>query len=99
MGNPSRKPRTENKTYYNIRSTEINDNNMILCEKYFKTKNECSSYYKCCPRLIGYKIKNKNDRNSGKLKNILLYKCKEPIQYQRNEIDISKNFKVDELTL
>lgn len=89
MGNP---PRTSNKTYYNIKSVEVNNKKEPLAEKYFKTKKECSEYYNCCQRTIGNKLKNENKKNTGKLKNILLYKCKELIQYETIEKDISKKF-------
>jgi len=85
-------PRTENKTYYNIKSVHLNDDNEPITEKYFKTLTECGLYYKCSKRLIGYKIKDVNKKNIGKLKNINLYKCKEPIQYEpRVEKDISRD--------
>jgi len=89
MGNP---PRKENKTYYNIKCIETNNKNEPLAEKYFKTKQDCSVNYKCSPRLIGYKLRDGNRKNTGKLKNILFYKCKEPIQYEIIEKDISKKF-------
>lgn len=87
-------PRTQNKTYYNIKSVEVNDDNEEITEKYFKTMTECGRHYKCCQRLIGYKladVENKR-KNIGKLKNVNLYKCKELIQYEpRIEKDISKD--------
>lgn len=85
-------PRTANKTYYNIKSVHFNDENEPITEKYFKTILECSLFYNCSQRLIGYKLKDVNKKNIGKLKNIQLNKCKEPIQYEpRVEKDITRD--------
>lgn len=88
MGNP----RKANKTYYNIKAVELNYNNLPLVERYFKTKIDCSKFYNCSDRLIGYKLKENNKKNTGKLKNIMFYNCKELIQYEIIEKDITKKY-------
>ena len=90
MCNVSRS-RTKNKTYYNIKCVELNDNNEPTSEKFFKTMKECGSYYNCSTRLIGYMLQDIN-KTSKKLQKVKLYKCKEPIQYLPPiEMDISKD--------
>jgi len=87
--------RTNNKTFYNLKTVEINENNEPLSENYFRTLEECGKYYKCSSRLIGYKIKDDNKNTKGKLYNILIYKCKERIQYDLIEKSINRNFNID----
>ena len=87
----TRKPRSCNKTTYNIRSLEIDDDLQPVAERFWKTMLHCGEFYNCSQRLIGYKLKDKNKKNVGKLRNINFYYTNQPIEYYPQiEKDITK---------
>tara|TARA_B100001093_G_scaffold429683_1_gene425040 strand:+ start:249 stop:494 length:246 start_codon:yes stop_codon:yes gene_type:complete len=74
-----------NKKFYHLKCIEIDNSNSI---RYFKTLKECGNYYNCSDRLLSYKLKKDNENKIGKLYNISIYKCKEPVIYEEKRIDI-----------
>lgn len=73
-----------NKNFYHFKCIEQNDNSV----RYFKTLKECGHHYNCSDRLLGYKLKNNNENKKGKLYNISIYRCREPVIYEEKRIDI-----------
>ena len=71
--------RTMNKNFYHFKVIEDKE---VKIGKYFKTLQECATYYNCSTRLLGYKLKNNNLNTKGKLYNIFIYKCYEPVVYK-----------------
>jgi len=75
--------KANNKNYYHFKTIE-NDNSI----RFFKTLKECANHYNCSDRLLSYKIKNNNENKKGKLYNILISKCREPVIFEERPIDI-----------
>jgi len=75
--------KNKNRSYYHFKTIENDDS-----VRYFKTLKECGLHYHCSDRLLGYKLKNNNENKKGKLYNISIYRCREPVIYEEKRIDI-----------